>query len=144
MIASAEDGMNAVEAGKCSSTGAGIALVTGFGDVIEVVTTRSLQQVAAGGGLVPQLCARTREQRAAEHAVAPSHLRVGREIAVANQRADPQAAVGGFFDLVERQSVDIDQLRWRLDLQLHKVEQIGAASNDLGARLDGRGGSLRG
>src|ERR1700688_5208336 len=78
MIAGAEDCVNAVEAAEGCATRAGIALVAGFGDVVEVITTRSLQQVAAGGGLVPQLLARTREQRAAEHAVAPPHPRVGR------------------------------------------------------------------
>ena len=89
MIAGAEDGVNAVEAGEGSATRAGIALVAGFGDVIEVITTCSLQQVAAGGGLVAQLGARACQQCTAQHTVALPHAGVGREVAISNQRADP-------------------------------------------------------
>jgi hypothetical protein len=37
------------------------------------------------------------------------------------------------FDLVERQAVDVDQVLWGLDLQLHQVQQIGAAGDEPGA-----------
>ena len=49
----------------------------------------------------------------------------------------PPSGVG--FDLVEREAVHVDQMRRRLDLQLHQVEQVGAAGDELGAR-DARGG----
>ncbi len=127
--------MDAVEAGERGTAGAGVALVARLGDVIEVIAARPLQQIAAGGGLVAQLGAGARQQGAAQYAVALAHAGVGREIAVANQRADTQAASGSLFDLVERQPVDVDEFRWRLDLELHQVEQIGAAGDDPGAGL---------
>src|SRR5260370_36065368 len=80
VLAGAEDGMNAIEAGERRAAGAWIALVAGFCDVIKIVTARSLQQIAAGGGLVSQLGARACQQCAAQDAVALPHAAVGREI----------------------------------------------------------------
>jgi hypothetical protein len=80
------------------------------------------------------------QQRAAQYAVTLTHPRVGGKIAVPYQRADTQAAIRRLLDLVERQAVDIDQARRRLDLQLHQVEQIGPAGDDFCAGLDGGGG----
>ena len=45
-----------------------------------------------------------------KHAITLPHARIGGKVAVSNQRADTQAAIGGLFDLVERQAVDIDQI----------------------------------
>ena len=42
---------------------------------------------------------------------------------------------GVVFDLVERQAADVDEMRRRLDLELHQVEQVGAAGDELGAGL---------
>ena len=136
--------MNAIEPGECRAAGAGTSLVAGFCDVIKVIAAGSLQQIAAGGGLVAQLRAGARQQCTAQHRVALPHAGIGRKVAVSNQRADAQAALRRLFDLVERQPVDVDQHRWRLDLQLHQVEQIGAAGNDFRARFHGSGGSAGG
>ena len=100
--------MNAVEAGKRRTAGAWVALVAGFRDVIEIVATGSLQQIAAGRGLVTQLRAGARQQCAAQDTVALPHAGIGREIAVANQRTNAQASFGCFLNLVEWQVVDID------------------------------------
>ena len=63
-----------------------------------------------------------------------------REIGIANQRADADAAVGQMLDAVEPgQPRDIDQTVRTGDAALHQVEQVGAASEIGGARL-GRGG----
>ena len=72
-----------------------------------------------------------------EHAVVAAHARIGGEIGVAHQRADPQPAFRRRLDLVEAEIVHVDQVRRRLDLQLHQVEQVGAAGDELGA-LDAR------
>ena len=40
-----------------------------------------------------------------------------------------------FFDAAERQRVDIDKMRRGLDLQLHEIDQVGAAGNELGLRV---------
>ena len=100
--------MNAVEACDRRAAGAGIAFVAGFCHVIKIIAAGSLQQIAAGRGLVAQLGAGARQQCAAEDAVALPYLWVGGKVAVSNQRADTQAAVGCFFDLVEWQSADVD------------------------------------
>src|SRR5258708_9604922 len=102
LIAGAEDSMNAVEAGKSCAARTGTALVAGFCHVIKIVTARSLQQVAAGGGLVAQLRARARKQGAAQDGIVLPHAGIGCEVAVSNQRADPQAAIRCLLDFVER------------------------------------------
>ena len=42
---------------------------------------------------------------------------------VACQRADHQSAVGSGFDLCERKSVDVHQLVWPLDVELHQIDR---------------------
>src|SRR5216683_2019748 len=110
VLAGAQDRVNAVEAGKRRAAGARTTLVAGFCDVVEIIAAGSLEQIAAGRGLVAQLRAGTSQQRTAEDAITLPHAPVGGEIAIANQRSNAQAAIGGVFDLVERQAVDIDQL----------------------------------
>src|SRR5271156_612803 len=63
------------------------------------------------------------------------------QIGVTNQGTDFQAAVGKFFDLVEWQAIDIHDLGWPLDIQLHEIEQ-GCSPGDephLRALLRGAG-----
>ena len=115
------------------AAGAGLPFVAGLGRVVEVIAAGPLQQVAGRGRLVAQLARGAGQQRAAQHARSAPHARVGREVAVAHQRADAQAAVGGVLDPVERQTVDVDEVCGRLDLDLHQVEQVGAAGEEFGA-----------
>ena len=49
----------------------------------------------------------------------------------------PPSGVG--FDLVERKTIHVNQMGRRFDLELHQVEQVGAARDELGTR-DARGG----
>src|SRR5207244_3338348 len=55
--------------------------------------------------------------------------------------ADAQPAIGRGRDLVECEAVDVDQVRRRLDVELHQVEQVGAAGDELrtGDAARGRG-----
>ena len=87
-----------------------VALVARLRHIVEVVATRPLQQVAAGGGLVPQLRACPRQQRPAEDPVALPHTLVRRQIAIPHHRADAQASFRGIFDLIQRKSIDIDDM----------------------------------
>ena len=70
-----------------------------------------------------------------KQAIVAPHARIGGEIGVAHQRADAQPALGRRLDRVERQPVHVDEVRRRFDLQLHQVEQVGAAGDELGARV---------
>jgi hypothetical protein len=51
-----------------------------------------------------------------------------------------QAAFGQCLDAVQRQSVHVDQMRRCLDLELHQVQQVGAAGDELCAWMAGDGG----
>ena len=64
------------------------------------------------------------------------------QVGVAHQRADAQAAVCRHLDLVQRQAIDVDEMRRRLDLEFHEIEKVGAAGDELGAvdACCGRGG----
>ena len=131
--------MLAAEPAKRGTAAAGLAFVARLVGVIEIRATGALEQIAGGRRLVAQLAGGARKQRAREHAIVAPHALVGGEIGVAHQRADAQPAVGRRFDLVEREAVHVDQVRRRFDLELHQVEQVGAARNELGA-LDARAG----
>ena len=90
----------------------GLALVAGLGRVVEIIAAGPLQQVARRSSpccaAVPDAPA---SKRAAQDAVMLAHARVGGKVAVANQRADPQTAVGASPRCGERQPVDVDEVR---------------------------------
>src|SRR5260370_848805 len=75
--------------------------------------------------------------RTTDLAAVPRVRRDYGQISVAHQRADSQPTLGRRFDFVERKAVYVDQMRRRFDFQLHQVEKIRAARNELGA-LDAR------
>ncbi len=135
----ADHRMLAAEPADCRAAAAGLAFVARLVGVVEIRATGALEQIARGRRLVAQLTRGAREQRARKQAIVAPHTLIGGEIGVAHQRADAQPTLGRRFDLVEREAVDVDQMRRRLDLELHQVEQVGAARNELGA-LDARGG----
>ena len=53
-----------------------------------------------------------------------------------------QEVGGRFLDGLQRQAADIDEAGRGLDLQLHQVEQVGAAGQQLDARFGRGGGGL--
>ena len=57
------------------------------------------------------------------------------DIAVGHQRADAQPAILGLLDFVEREPGDIDQSRRKLHMLLDEVDQVGAAGDELRARV---------
>jgi len=133
-LAGAEDGQRAVVAFDGRATRARLALVAGHGVVAEVHAAGALQEVAAGGGHVAQLRRGAGEQRLRQHPVAARDGRMVGEVGVANQRADLQAAVGELLHLVERKPVDVDDQLGALDVELHEVEQGGAAGDEANRR----------
>jgi hypothetical protein len=129
------------------AAGSGRALVARLGDVLEVRAARALEQVAADRGEVAQLPGGALEQRLREQRMAPADELAGREVAVADRRADPQAAFRRLLDPVVRQPGDVDQVGRPLDAEPHEVDEVGPAAevHHAGAlgRSDGAGG-LRG
>ncbi len=130
--------MDTGETAKRRAARARVALVARLRHIVEVIAARPLKQIAARGGLVSQLRAGPCQQRPAEDPVALPHALVRRQIAVPHHRADPQAPFRGILDLVQRETVDIDEMVRRLDLQLHQIEQIRSTRNEFGAGF-GRG-----
>src|ERR1700753_2337200 len=56
------------------------------------------------------------------------------QVAVADQRADPQPSGFRVLDRLEREPVDIDDARRASHVVLHEVDEVGAAGQYLNAR----------
>src|SRR4051794_37581294 len=89
----AQDRQFAVIALPRGAAAARHTLVAGFGDVLEVDTTRPLQQVPTGGSQVAQLARSACEQRLREQGIACANRTVGSEVAVAYHRPDADAPI---------------------------------------------------
>ena len=114
------------------------ALVAGAGDIVEISASRPLQQIAADSRGIAKLCGGARQQRLGNRGIGSGEIRIVREIGIANQRTDADAAIGQTFDAVEpRQPRDIDETVWTRDPALHQVEQVSAARKIGGARFGG-------
>ena len=137
-------GERAVAAGDGRAAGPGLALVAGHGGVAEVHAPRSLEQIAGRRRHVAKLGRCAGEKRLRQHGIIALHRRMVGEIGIANGGADLQPAVGRRFDLVERQAVDVEEPRGRLDVQLHQVEQRRPAGEEPHVRALLRGFRLRG
>jgi len=129
-LAGADYAQLAAETTDGSAATAGLALVARHVGVVKIGASGPLKQVACRCRLVAQLSRSARQQRAAQHAIVAAHRLVGRQVSIADQRADAQSALWRRFDPVEAQMIDVDQVGRRFDLELHQVEQIGAAGNE--------------
>src|ERR1700730_7973667 len=116
MLARPQDGVHAVDPVDCRTAAARLALIAWRGCIVEIEAARPLQEIAPGRGHVAQLLRGPGKDRAAQQWIARLDLRVIGDIAIGNQRPDPQAAVPGLLDLVERQMRDVDQPRWTRDI----------------------------
>src|SRR5260370_16773004 len=58
------------------------------------------------------------------------HTGVIREIRVANCRVDLQSAIRHWFNLVERQAIDVEHVCGCLDIQLHEIDQRCSATHE--------------
>ena len=122
----------------------GIALIAGTCDVIEVSAARPLQEIAADRGGVAKLRGRSGQQRLGDRRKASGKTPIVREVGVADQRADPDAAVGKVLDTIEvRKMADVDQPVRAADAALHQVQKVGPSGQIGGARFRrGRNGFL--
>src|SRR3546814_2289721 len=90
--------------------------------------------IARRGRPVTKLAGCSGEERARKQGIVTPDALVRCQIAIADQCPDPEAAIGRVFDFVKIQPVDIDQVRWRFDLQLHEVQQVGPPGDEARAR----------
>ena len=65
------------------------------------------------------------------------------EVGVSRQRTDPQPTFEGALDLVQREAVHVDQVRRRLDLELHQIEQVAPPATNFAPRPAPRRPQLR-
>ena len=144
MFARAEDGERAVAAGDGRAAGPGLALVAGHRGVAEIHAARSLEQVAGSRRHVAKLRRCAGEKGLRQHRIISLHRRMVGEIRIANRGADLQPAVRRRFDLVERQTVDVEEPRGRFDVQLHQIDQRRPAGEEAHVRALLRGLRLRG
>ena len=70
------------------------ALVAGARDIIEISASRPLQQIAADGRGIAKLCGGARQERLGNCGIGAGEIRIVREIGIANQRTDADAAIG--------------------------------------------------
>ena len=118
-VAGAEDRMDPVDTADRAAARSGGPFVAGSGSIVEIVTARTLEEVAAGRGGVPKLRRRAGEDGTGKKRVAFDDLRMPGQVAVADQRADPQTS--GFRSSRSR-------------TRKPEVYEVGAAGQYLDAR----------
>src|SRR5262249_42365747 len=109
------------------AAGSRLTFVARHGDIAEVHTARSLQQVPGSSGHVAKLGRSSGKNRLREDGIVALYSCVMRQIGIMDLRANLQSAIGLVFNLVEWQTIDVEQPRRRFDLQLHQVDQSRAA-----------------
>ena len=138
-IARTDDRELAAEALQGRAAAAGIALVAGLVRIVEIraaVRCRRLPAVVARLRSWPEAPAsKARDSsgysRRTRASAARSVLRTSAPMCI------PPSGVA--LDLVQRQAVHVDEMRGLLDLELHEVEQVGAAGDEFGAGIARRG-----
>ena len=132
LIAPAQNRVNAVEAVDGGTPGAWLAFVAGRRRVVEVVAPRALHQVAADRRHVAKLRRRPGEDRLRQQRIPAHHAGVVGDVAVGDERAQPQSAAVERSNLGQRQVRDVDQSPRPLDVLLHQVDEVRPAGNELG------------
>ena len=145
-LADAEHGVDAVDTFHRGAARAGIALVAvGIRGVAKISAAGALENIAAEARHVADLLAGGELERLRDHrAVAQDRGMLGR-VRHAHQRAETKAVAAG-FDPAERRRfdrVDVDDGLRPHDVELHEIEQRGAAREILRRVLQNRG-RLRG
>src|SRR6266436_3370734 len=138
-LAPAEYGMQSILAVTGIATRARFALVAGAGGIVEIPTSRPLQQITADGRGIAKLCRCAGQKRLGHGRIGLGKIGIVREIGIANQRADADAAIGQTFDAIEPgQMRDVDEAVRTCDSAFHQVEQVGAGCEICGTWF-GRG-----
>jgi hypothetical protein len=128
-VAGAEDGVAAVDSLERRAAAARLTLVARRRDVTEVAAPRALQQVPADARHVAQLSRGAQLQRLRDHRVVLPHGGIGRDVTHPLQRTDVQTLVVQ-GDAVQREPVDVHDALGGHHLELHQVDQGGAAGQE--------------
>ena len=123
VIARAEDGQAAIAAGDRRTTCPGLALVAGHGGVAKIHAAGSLQQIAGCRRHVAKLRRCTGQDGLRQDGVVTLDCRMVGEIRIADRGADFQPAVRRRLDLVEWQTVDVDEPCRRFDIEFHQIDE---------------------
>src|SRR6266853_6271865 len=138
-LAPAEYGMQSILAVTGIATRARFALVAGAGGIVEIAASRPLQQIAADGRGIAKFRRCAGQKRLGHGRIGLGEIGIVREIGIANQRADADAAIGQTFDAIEPgQTRDVDETVRTGDSAFHQVEQVGAGREICGTWF-GRG-----
>src|SRR6266478_7697681 len=123
MLTRAKNGERAIVTGNGWATGARLALVAWHRSVAEVDTTCALQQVPTNSSHIADLIRSALQYRLRQNRIILLHLRVIREIGIANGSSDLQSAIGHEFNLVEWQAINIEHACRSLHVELHQIDQ---------------------
>ena len=130
ILARAQNSQRPVVAGDGRTSSAGLALVAGHGCVSEVWTASALQQVPGDRSHVTDLRGRSVQNGLRQNRIISLDFRIIRQIGVTDSRADLQASLRRGFNLVERQTIDIQQARGSFHVQLHQIDQRRASAQE--------------
>jgi len=104
---------------------AGLALIASAGDVVKISTTRPLQQIAADGRGIAKLRRSPGQQRFGDGWIARCEIGIVRQIGIADERTDTEAAVSQAFDAIEPgQPRDVDQTAWARNAAFIKSSKL--------------------
>ena len=70
------------------------------------------------------------EEGLREDGIISLHRLVIRQLRISNRRTDLQPALACYLDHVERQMIDVNDQRVCFDVQLHEIDQRGAAGEE--------------
>jgi len=130
ILARAQNSQRPVVAGDGRTSSAGLALVAGHGCVSEVWTASALQQVPGDRSHVTDVRGRSVQNGLRQNRIISLDFRIIRQIGVTDSRADLQASLRRGFNLVERQTIDIQQARGSFHVQLHQIDQRRASAQE--------------
>ena len=133
----AKDRVHAVEALQRVTARTRLALVAAGLAVVEVLTARTLHQVTARRRHVADLAGSAHHDRLRQEGIVDANEPTRRQMAVAHEGADADAAVRPLLDLREGQASHVDQVCRLLDLLAHQVDEIRAPAEELSGPVAG-------
>ena len=110
-VTGTNDAQLTTKSGNGRAAAAGHAFIAELVGIVKIRAAGALQQIAGGGGFVAQLSRSPRQDSPGQQAVVPAHDGMSRQVGVRHQRADTQATGGCWFDFVEANLTDVDDVR---------------------------------
>src|SRR5438132_5586440 len=118
MITRAKNGERAIVTGNGWASAARLALVARHSGIAEVDTPCALQEIPTNRSHVTDLRRSALQDRQRQNRIILLHLRVIREIGIANGSSNLQSAIGHEFNLVEWQAINIEHACRSLHVEL--------------------------